>query len=186
MESNRRSFLMSACATGVCACGFSRLAAGATGSGAEPAAETVKDPMPSKWIAALLPQMEKGLDRATSKKLLKSAAMAHFEHLEMDKMLEPHVGKLEPFLEFISKEWGWKIAYDKAKGIIDIDEAKDRCVCPLKHKDVALQSTILCDCSEGFAEKMFSVVVRKPVKAEVVASILRGAKSCRYKVTLQA
>jgi len=153
---------------------------------AEPGAEVVKDPMPSKWIAALLPQMEKSLDRETSKKLLKASAIAHFEHLEMEKMLAPHVGRLEPFLEFISKEWGWKIDYDQANGVIRIDEAKDRCVCPLKHKDVSLQSSILCDCSEGFAEKMFSVVVGRPVKAAVVASILRGAKSCKYQVVLPA
>jgi len=49
---------------------------------------------------------------------------------------------------------------------------------------VGLKSTLLCDCSEGFAEKLFSAVVGKPVKAEVVASIQRGAKSCRYRISL--
>lgn len=52
------------------------------------------------------------------------------------------------------------------------------------HKEVKLNSTLLCDCSEGFTEKMFSAVVGKPVKAEVVASIQRGAESCRYRITL--
>ncbi|GLH71750.1 hypothetical protein GETHLI_02520 [Geothrix limicola] len=183
MESTRRSFLTS-CTTGLCACGFSRLAAASPVGAAEGEVKTVKDPMPSKWIAALLPQLERNMDRGTAKSVLKGCAGAHFDHIDMGKQLAPYVGRLDAFLVFLSAEWGWKIDHDKAAGFIDIDEAKSYCVCPLVHKEAGLKSTLLCDCSEGFAEKMFSAVVGKPVKAEVVASIQRGAKSCRYRITL--
>lgn len=183
MESTRRSFLAS-CATGLCGCGFSRLAAASPAKAAEGEVKTVKDPMPSKWIAAMLPQLERNVDRAAAKSVLKGSAAAHFDHLDMGRQLAPYVGRLDAFLAFLSAEWGWKIEHDKAAGLIHIDEAKAYCVCPLNHKEAPQTSALLCDCSEGFAEKMFSAVVGKPVKAEVVASIQRGAKSCRYRITL--
>lgn len=183
MESTRRSFLTS-CATGLCACGFSRLAAAPPAEAAGGEAKTVKDPMPSKWIAALLPQLERQVDRGTAKALMKGCAAAHFDHLDMGRQVAPYAGNMDAFLVFLSAEWSWKIEHNKATGQILIDEAKSYCVCPLNHKEAPQKSTLLCDCSEGFAEKMFSAVVGKPVKAEVIASILRGAKSCRYRISL--
>ena len=40
----------------------------------------------------------------------------------MGKILEPYVGKLEEFLDFIGKEWNQKIEFDKKKGVIFADE----------------------------------------------------------------
>ncbi len=42
----------------------------------------------------------------------------------------------------------------------------------------------LCNCSEGFAERMFSYILNRPVRATVIASILRGDKSCKYEIFL--
>jgi hypothetical protein len=173
MKPDRRNFLASAC-TGLCVCGLSSAAA-------EPSAKT---PMPSKWIAAFLPQLEARLDADTARTVLKAAAVAHYDELEMDKQMQAFKGRLDPFLDHIGKEWGWKIAYDKQAGVIRIDENKDYCVCPLK-KDVAdLKSSYLCYCSEGFNERMFAVAAGRPVQAEVTQSVLRGAKSCCYTITL--
>jgi len=100
MESTRRSFLAS-CGTGLCVCGFSRLASAASPAmAAEGDVKSVKDPMPSKWIVALLPQLERHVDRSTAKSVLKGCAGAHFDHLDMGKQLSPYVGRLDAFLAF--------------------------------------------------------------------------------------
>lgn len=184
MNATRRSFLKTGCLSGLCACGFLRPVEAATAA-SEEAPKTVRDPLPSRWMAALLPRLEKEMDRAALRGMLRGCAEAHYAHLDMPTQLRPYLGRLEPFLGFLSAEWGWKINYDKAAGVIRIDEGKPRCICPLRHPDVPLRSESLCDCSEGFAEKMFSMVTGTSVRAEVTASILRGAKTCRYTIWLR-
>jgi predicted hydrocarbon binding protein len=104
--------------------------------------------------------------------------------LKLKDTLAPFVGKLELFHNFLTTEWGWIINYDKVNSIINVDENKSYCVCPLIQNKKIEGLGMLCYCSEGIAEKMFSYVAGRNVKAEVVQSVLRGAKTCKYKITL--
>jgi hypothetical protein len=160
MEDTRRSVLKRACFCGISACG---VAAGACSQAV--ANETPKpqpaprDPMPYKWISALLPSIDANTDREHARTIMKGCAQSHFDHLEMGKTLARFTGKLDDFLAFLKGEWGWIIEHRKEEGIILIDENKAVCVCPLIQKDIAMKSGSLCYCSEGFAERMFSLVV---------------------------
>lgn len=120
----------------------------------------------------------------TARRIIKGRAEVHFRRLKMEDTLAPYKGRTEAFLEFLSKEWGWRTEYDRKRGVIEVDENKSYCVCPLSKdkKDPGLG--VLCYCSEGFNEAMFSLVVGRKVRAEVVRSILRGAGSCRYRITI--
>ncbi len=42
----------------------------------------------------------------------------------------------------------------------------------------------LCYCSEGFAERMFSIVQGSPVQAIVASSVQRGDPTCVYRIEL--
>ncbi len=139
--------------------------------------------MPQKWIAALLPLLAKG-DREYARRILKGCAASHYEDLKMQAVVDRFRGKLDDFLDVPRKEWGWIIEYDRDKGVILINENKPNCVCPLVQKGQPGDLGILCYCSEGFAEKMFSEVVGSPVRAEVIESVLRGHKSCKYRIDL--
>jgi hypothetical protein len=182
MESNRRQFLKLACGSGICSCAGTGFLAGEATAGVpqEP------DPMPRKWIAALLPALQASADPVTAAQVLKGAAEAHYQHLRMDERVAPYRGDLGRFLAFLSSEWGWKIEYAAGSTQVLIDENKPNCVCPLVAQGLAGDPGLLCNCSEGFAERMFSAVVGTPVRAEVTASVLRGAPSCRYRITLPA
>ena len=140
--------------------------------------------MPYKWIAALLPELSRSVTREEAKAILKGCSTAHYAHLGMDGVVNPFKGKLDEFLDHLSQTWGWKIKYDREARVILIDEAKSKCVCPLVKGAAQDGLSILCDCSEGFAERMFSSIVGHLVKASVTASILRGASSCQYRITL--
>lgn len=138
--------------------------------------------MPQKWIATLLPQLATRVSRAEARQILKQCSAAHYEQLNTDAIVAPFKGKLDDFLAHLTKTWGWNINYDRAAQVIAIDEAKSQCVCPLVRKGFTDGLSLLCDCSEGFAERMFSAVVGRAVEAKVTASILRGASSCRYEI----
>ncbi|HBE79381.1 MAG TPA: hypothetical protein DDW65_16645 [Firmicutes bacterium] len=118
------------------------------------------------------------------KPIIKKCSIAHFRTANMEKVLEPYVGKLDEFLDYVGKEWKQNIEYDKTNGIIIADENKDYCVCPLVKNNI-IQSEKLCSCSEGFTEKMFSYILQKKVKVEVVRSWIRDHKSCIYKITIK-
>lgn len=139
--------------------------------------------MPRAWIAALLPALAVEADRAAAGRVLKAAAAAHWENLRMAEKVAPFQGNLDALLEFLRTQWGWKIERPEP-GVIVADENKSACVCPVLRKGTQADLSVLCNCSEGFAERLFGAVAGHPVRAEVTQSILRGAPTCRYRVTL--
>lgn len=181
---NRRDFLKKAtCLTGACLCGFTSLVTTATSAEATPVPNP-NEALMQDWISNLLLSIDQTADRATHRTILKACAVAHYQHLNMDAFLQPYHGKIDDFNQFLEKEWGWKVNYQKDKGVIVADENKTSCVCPMVNKVKGVKSSILCYCSEGFAELMFSKIVGHPVKAEIVQSIHRGAKTCVYQINL--
>lgn len=186
MDNSRRTILKKAFWGGIGACGI--CAAGCSqqlsGNSEQPQTQQ-QNTLPYKWIATLLPNIDANTSKDCAKEIIKGCAAAHYDHLQMDKTLARFEGKLEDFLEFLTAEWGWIIEYNKQDGVILMDENKDVCACPLVHKDIGIKSPSLCYCAEGFAKKMFSAVVGYSVRAEVIESILRGAKSCKYRIDLK-
>jgi hypothetical protein len=141
-----------------------------------------QDRFASEWIANLLAVLDDGVAEETRAALLRGCAAAHYANANMDAVVSQYTGNLAEFLQFLSEKWQWKIAYDPATQIITADENKPDCVCPLVQKASGKVSATLCHCSEGFAQRMFSAVIEKPVKARVVRSILHGDKSCVYSI----
>jgi len=139
--------------------------------------------MPRKWIAALLPLMAT-IDPGEAHRVLKRCSSSHYEDLKMDETVARFRGNVGSFIEFLRTEWGWVVDFDEASGVVLVDENKAQCVCPLISKDHGSHLGVLCSCSEGFAERMFSAVSGGSVRAEVTESILRGGERCRYRIEL--
>lgn len=183
---DRRAFIKQAsCIAGVCLCGFSSLIRGAsiTADYSEEKLNSMETLM-REWISTLLLSIDDNTNKETCRSIMKACAISHYESLKMDDFLSPYIGEIEKFNMLLEKEWGWKVNYRRDEGIIIADENKKVCVCPMVNQNQGVKSAILCYCSEGFAELMFSKVVGHSVKAEVVSSIHRGNASCSYKISL--
>jgi hypothetical protein len=137
-----------------------------------------------QWLSNLMGVLDGNLDRARCAQVMKGCALVHYRDMNMDAIVSQYKGDLKGFCSFLSETWKWKVDYDEASQIITADEGKNECVCPLVKCNVIRDSSILCYCSEGFAEKMFSSVVGRAVEARVVQSILRGSKSCVYAIQI--
>lgn len=136
------------------------------------------------WTAELLLHMQTN-PKADASKLMRHCSQYHYDLNQMDLILQPFVGDLEAFIEFLTKEWGWIINYNAEDKMLTADENKDFCVCPIVNStDDKKISPMLCHCSEGFAKLMFSKVLGREVSAEVISSIMRGDRSCVYRITL--
>lgn len=187
MNSNRKDFLKKACVTGACFCGFGRLAfvnANQYEAGVMPPQTDKEKNLIRSWTANLLMNLSSELEPEKFRNLIRKNAIIHFNELKMDDMLKEYAGDPDKFIAFISEKWGWKIEFNKTTGILVADENKSKCVCAMVNQDEGIGSSVMCNCSEGFAEKMFSAVFRHPVKAEVISSVLKGDASCKYKITV--
>lgn len=186
--STRKEFIKKACLTGACFCGFTSLATqgsnlSETSGSTEPNDKMQK--LMQDWISNLLQNIDGNLNEDECRKIMKPCAMAHYDYLEMDKVLAPYIGDMAKFTQFISNEWSWKIDYEPGTSVIIADENKPYCVCPMVNKEKGIRSSILCYCSEGFAEKMFSTVAGHLVTAMVISSIHRGNDRCKYEIRIK-
>ncbi len=187
MTINRKEFFKKACLAGTCFCGFISLSA------QEPNLQGMYKPEETDdksrkfmqdWISTLLLNIDENTGDEECRKIMNPCAMAHYSFLQMDNILEPYVGDINKFTQFISEKWDWKIDYNYESGVIIADENKVQCVCPMVNKEKGVRSSILCYCSEGFAEKMFSKVAGHPVTARVISSIHRGNDRCKYEIRI--
>lgn len=183
---DRRDFLKKfACTACLCSFGsFFKLMAddGAPQADAQPESEAARnEAFALHWISELLESLdENDLSDAQLRSIVKKTSQAHHDQMNVPEMVKPYIGKPEEFVEFLKNAWGWKIAIDESRHMLIVDENKSFCVCPLLKNAKDKLYPALCYCSEGFAEKMFSLVYGRPVSVEVGASVQRGDPSCVY------
>jgi hypothetical protein len=185
MSLSRKGFLKTLCLSGACIGCLSAMG-NKTPVNALSDTDGQDKPLHQTWLGRLLSNMHHELDEEKLRSILKGCSVAHYDELKMNELLSPYIGNKKAFIEFLEKEWGWKIDLDKTSRVLIADENKDYCVCPVVNYEKGVDSSALCYCSEGFAEKMFSVVWESPVSARVISSVRRGDKSCRYEVILPA
>ena len=114
---------------------------------------------------------------------IKSCSQTHYDAANLDEILKPYIGRPQAFCDFLHETWGWIVTMDLDGKRIIADENKPDCVCPLV-KAAAVKTPNLCNCSEGFAERMFAKVLGKPVRARVIESVLRGGTHCMYEIVI--
>ncbi len=185
MSINRKDFLKALCLSGSCVCGFSSIALSKNIAGNHDVLSNEQGNNPvviKEWISSLLQNITVELDEESARKLIKKTFSAHYKDLKMDNLLAEYRGDLDKFIAFLQDNWGWKVNYDKEKKILVADENKNYCVCPVADYNKEIDSSAICYCSEGFAEKMFSTVIGTSVKAEIISSIRKGNPSCKYKI----
>lgn len=135
------------------------------------------------WITELLESIEKvDLNESQLRSIIKNACKAHLDLLDVPKMVNPYIGNPDDFLDFLKDSWSWVVTNNQRDRKLIIDENKPFCVCPLLKNSTGKLYPALCYCSEGFAEKMFSLVYQYPVEVTVNASVQRGDPSCVYVV----
>ena len=92
-------------------------------------------------------------------------------------------GDYEGFLKTAKDDFGWGIDKEGDKVLI-IHENNTDCLCPMVRACKGKMATSLCICTESELERMFARAYGGKVKAEVTEAILRGDKSCVYRITL--
>lgn len=95
-------------------------------------------------------------------------------------------GRREGAVVYVSK-----IPYQTARFLAETDPMLKRyyaCHCPwareaIRSGDVHLEEA-LCHCSGGFHKKPWEIIFERPLKVDVLESVLRGDKRCRFVIHL--
>lgn len=96
------------------------------------------------------------------------------------KLLFEKSDNVEEFLRLLNeKHIGGGYLHMKDNKIIAIYE-KCYCGIPKSAKDI---STMYCECSAGWFEKLFSSVLKKEVDVKILETILNGADNCTFEIT---
>jgi hypothetical protein len=147
------------------------------------------------WIKKMMVHLDQMIDEPTKIKLLNACGRSCFERA----FGVPDKRKRSPefiagFLKSLEKA-GFKIEYgDKITTIyygwlqkqnpVGLGMKEGYCMCPVVEGEKDISGTF-CNCSAGYVKSIFEVYTGKTVKnIEILESLKRGGKDCRFKVEL--
>jgi len=79
---------------------------------------------------------------------------------------------------------GKTIYFTYMKNYQGLDAPEDFCLCPFVESKPEGLSATYCHCSVGYIKELFGQTFGKPVKVELIESVLRDNKRCKFKIEL--
>lgn len=150
-----------------------------------------------KVIRRLINELDNNLEPAMREKIMHSCGRACFEGAHGKRSAEPPKPEnAAKFLEGMKKylgEEGVKQAGDQVivyfkytSNPRGLKVSDGYCLCPILEDAPKDISPTYCLCSVGYVREIFERQIGKPVQVELTDSVLRGGKSCNFKVSFKA
>ena len=134
-----------------------------------------------KWIKNLMENMDAHLDERTKVELMESCGRACARSGPVHVARECR-GNLDRWLATL-REWHGGEEHVQQDGDVVRVVCTD-CLCPVAKDIPEGLSCTYCYCSLGWMKETFGAVVGKPVDVELLQSIVRGAETCEFAITL--
>lgn len=142
-----------------------------------------------KWIKRFMNVMDKNLDEKTRKEIMEKCGEECFCSAH-SRVTWPKQGieTVDMNLRQIGALYGKENAYREGKKIYfnyiqnprGLKIANGYCLCPLTEDGPENLSPTYCICSTGYVKEMFERMMGQPVKVELLESLHRGGKKCRF------
>ena len=133
------------------------------------------------WIKRLVEGMDEHLDEGTKMALMESCGRACARSGPVHVARECQ-GKLDRWLATLRK-WHGGDEYVQQDGNV-IRVFCTECLCPVAKDIPEGLSATYCYCSLGWMKETFEAVMGKPVEVKLIESIVRGAETCEFAITL--
>ena len=135
-----------------------------------------------KYMKILLDELSLNYGVEATKKIMRPCGYQCISNTAINtaKLLHKKYDNIEDFLNILNENHiGGGYLHIKDNKIIAI---YDKCYCgiPKSAKDI---SSIYCECSVGWFEKLFSSVFEKEVDVKRIDTILNGADKCTFEIT---
>ena len=190
---NRQQFLRQA---GVCFCGCAALLCPTTllSQDVQPT-QDLESPVDKKmqfahkWVKRFFDIFDKELDAPTRQRILEENGKQCYQEGLSQKY---PVVSMEKFIEILQKGVGKKncrmerntVYFNFAGESNDLQKEDGYCLCPLVEDSRSDLSGTYCHCSVGYVREMFSSGTNQKVEVELLESVKRGGKRCRFKITV--
>ena len=98
--------------------------------------------------------------------------------IEKAKRIKRNAQNLAELIDGLNKQHigGGKLKLENNK--INVEYGK--CYCGMVSKTKERFSSTYCNCSRGYLLELFEQIFEKPVKVDLVESVIQGAKSCKF------
>ena len=195
---NRQEFLQKTC-VGLCACAAA-VACPAADTVEMATVEVVAPVAPEtpvagrmqfaqKWVKQFFDVLDANVDEATRTRLMeangKACYLASHKAASMPIPLPDMVQRLQSSVgpENCRRE-GNVVYFNYVKNRNRLRIADGYCLCPLVEKGPEGLSGTYCQCSVGYVREMFESTTRRKAQVELLESLKRGGKACRFKITV--
>ncbi len=181
----RRDFLKSACAAGLCSCTVAALIAG---DETKPETAPAAPPPQEDWSVGFAKQRYAKLVSVVAAKVEPATFAAIIEEVGQfcgsTGFAGKFAGNLDGFLAEVRQRWRAQVEHDRQRGVVTLSFAPPSgdCACPLMSK--ATVPPAACRCSVGSIRQMFTLVMQRPVQCELKESVIQGGARCAFEIRL--
>jgi hypothetical protein len=157
------------------------------------AAATIQEPAPrdsekefiKAWLSDLMAAIQREPDPAIRSRLVSACGRACFERHEFKRNWavagRGDVGKLIEALKANFEVWR-----DGDEVHIRYGAVSKGCYCPAAKYRPAAPDDVHCHCSQGSHQAVWQTALGRPVRVDIVESVRRGGRTCRFVVRLAA
>jgi hypothetical protein len=181
---DRKQFL-STCAAGLCACAAGSLIPASSLSAAEPASpEDWRLTFVKERYAKVLQMLSERLSEKELDKFLREVGAYCSDRWE--PFIVEHRNDFEGFCKAVKNgASGDDVSWDREKGVITMTSPeRTDCFCPLNSRH---QNTppVVCNCSLGWQQRTYEMLLQKKVRVELKEAVLRGGKRCVFEIHIE-
>ena len=200
----RKDFLAAIGRTGACLCaaaaGMRAAFAGQTAAPASKPGDKTAQRAAKRmefvdgWVRRFFEVMDKTLDAASRERLMAANGRSCFAAFAGPPKKTPGPDAVEKFKAWIAKDGkkeGYaidgKVVTFEFVGSAETGQASPEsiCLCPTAEAQKAgAFSPTYCLCSLGYVKEMHERILGRPVAVELVDSVLRGGKRCKFRMTV--
>jgi hypothetical protein len=146
------------------------------------------------WVRRFFAALDKTVDEASRRKLMVANGRSCFAAYAGPPKKTPGPDALQKFKAWITEQGrarGYSIEGDVISfefvGSAETGQASPEnvCLCPTAEAQKAGElSPTFCHCSVGYVQEMHERMLGRPVEVELVDSVLRGGKRCKFRMTV--
>jgi hypothetical protein len=144
------------------------------------------------WIKNFMRSLDESADESTRCRIMEANGKACARDYLKSLGQEPAPVRFEDWINLVKKQdgdgsvrvEGKTIYFQYLKNYQGLDAPESFCLCPLVESKPAGLSATYCQCSVGYIQEMFGRKFGQPVKVELLESVLRSGKRCKFKIEL--
>jgi len=189
----KRNDFLKTCGAGLCGCGVMGFLAPRTASAEVKDGQTTAAPSEvdalkrqidgaQERFAELMTIMGEDLDGATRDKILTRLGRQCAQAYRL--FFQKYRGNLSGFHDKAKTAWLESAEYDEKTGVLRVAGKPAPCGCPLVK--AGRTPADFCNCSAGWQQEAYSIVLDKPVTVEIEETVLRGGQRCRFRIAVKA